>query len=117
MRDDNTPKSSNGVKRHKVVTPASPKREPVLIVRAKNSPDKKATKETVQKLLHPVNDPVKRMQANARGDVIVVCNDQESIETVRNKMHEKLGGNYDVTEPKELQPRIKIVGFESDYCD
>ena len=117
MRDDNTPTSGNSIKRNKVMLPVSPKREPIIIVRAKNTPDKKMTKETVGKLLHPVNDPVKRMQTNSKGDVIVVCNNQQSIDTVKNKISEKLGSDYDVTEPKELNPRIKIVGFDSDYCD
>ena len=110
---DNT-NSVNKAKRHKTV-PA--KRDPVLIVKAKSSPDKTKVKESVQKVLHPVKDPVRLLKVTAGGDVVLICNDAESIDVVKTKVVDAIGSSFDVSEPKELQPRLKIVGFEPEYCD
>ena len=109
--------SGNKPKRHKAVSSVPAKRDPVLIVKAKSSPDKKKVKESVQKVLHPVKDPVRLMKETAGGDVILICNDAESVNVVKKKVDEAIGSSFDVSEPKELQPRLKIVGFEPDYCD
>ena len=93
------------------------KRDPILIVKAKSSPDKNKVKESVQKVLHPVKDPVRLMKETAGGDVVLICNDAESVNVVKKKVNEAIGSSFDVSEPKELQPRLKIVGFEPDYCD
>ena len=76
---DNT-NSVNAAKRHKTV-PA--KQDPVLIVKAKSSPDKKKVKEIVQKVLHPVKDPVRLMKETAGGDVVLICNDAESVNVIK----------------------------------
>lgn len=103
-------------KRHRTVAPKA-KRDPVLIVRAKNQPDRMKVKETINQQLHPLDDPVKSVKETAKGDVIVVCNDTESLNTVRAKLNDAIGNEFDVTEPKEIQPRLKIVGFDATYCD
>ena len=113
---DNT-NSVSKAKRHKPAVSAPAKRDPVLIVKAKSSPDKKKVKETVQKVLHPVKDPVRLMRETAGGDIVLICNDAESVNVVKKKVDEAIGSSFVVTEPKELQPRLKIVGFEREYCD
>ena len=35
---------------------------------------------------------------------------------VKQKVDEAIGSSFVVSEPKELQPRLKIVGFEPDLC-
>ena len=124
MRSNKTNKSvysndsgGNKPKRHKTVPSMLGKRDPVLIVKAKSSPDKKKVKESVQKVLHPVKDPVRLMKETAGGDVVLICNDAESMNVVKKKVDEAIGSSFDVSEPKELQPQLKIVGFEPEYCD
>ena len=109
--------SVNKPKRHKSVASVPAKRDPVLIVKAKSSPDRRKAKESVQKVLHPVKDPVRVLKETAGGDVILICNDAESIASVKNKVVDAIGSSFDVSEPKEFQPRLKIVGFEPEYCD
>ena len=113
---DNTNSVSNA-KRHKTVPSVPAKRDPVLIVKAKSSPDKKKVKESVQKVLHPVKDPVRVLKETAGGDVVLICNDANSIAAVKSKVVDAIGSLVDVSEPKELQPRLKIVGFELEYCE
>ena len=67
--------SDNKSKRHKTVPLAPAKRDPVLIVKAKASPDRNKVKESVQKVLHPVKDPVRLLKETAGGDVVLICND------------------------------------------
>lgn len=122
--DEQTPRSStkrsNRPKKPKTtVTDATytRRRDPVLIVKAKNDPDKKKSKQLVSKLLHPKNDPVNRLQETASGDVIVFCNDEKSLDVVKNKITGGIGDDFVVDQPKELQPRLKIVGIDPDYCE
>lgn len=55
------------------------------------------------------------MQLTSRGDFIVHCNDSNVLSTTKTKLTEKIGNIGEVKEPTTSKPRLKVVGFDSDY--
>lgn len=93
------------------------KRDPILIVKARNSAEKSKVKEAVKSALNPLSDPVKNIRETAKGDVVLVCNDEQSIENVKKKNCDVVGQLVEVNEPKMATPLVKVVGFDADLCD
>lgn len=93
------------------------KRDPILIVRANGTAEKSKVKDAVKSALNPLSDPVKNLRETAKGDVVLVCNDEQSIEAVKKKICDTLGQLVEVNEPKMATPTVKVVGFDADLCN
>lgn len=87
--------------------------DPVLIIRAADRSNKEI-KKTVATILKRSEDPVKSLRETANGDIILVCNDKDSIEIVKNKLNSKAKNVLQVSEPKKVLPKIKLVGIDND---
>ena len=82
-------------KRHNDVVTTTTKSESILIIKAKKTPDRKRVKENINKVLHPLRDPVSRVRETSKGSVVVTCNDQESITVVKEKISEAMGADFE----------------------
>lgn len=87
----------------------------VLIVKPK---EKKLHNEVKKDLINNV-DPIAlnvdvKMGRNLRdGGVILECINEGSINTVKDKIVKDLGNNYNVSVPKKINPKMKIVNVPS----
>lgn len=108
---------SNSAKRPKPSVINPKKHDPILIVKPRNADDAASIKNIIKATINPESDPVKKMQLTSRGDFIVHCNDSNALSTIKNKLTQKIGDTGEVKEPATAKPRLKVVGFDSDYFD
>lgn len=68
----------------------------------------------VKKVVNPRDDPVKNIRRTAKGNVILECNDQQSVQTIMDKVGTALRDKCCVDVPRESIPEIKLVGLHED---
>lgn len=74
------------------------------------------TASKVKSVINPIQDPVKALFKRKNGKVIIHCKDGKAADTVKLKLIKELGNEFEVNEPKDSTPVIKVVGFR-DYID
>jgi len=97
---------------------------PILVIKPKakdakiTENDQKLMQEQVKSAVNPLNDPVKSLRFSAKGNIIVQCTDAASIQSIKEKIAQKLNNDYVVDKPSESDPLFKIVGInETDFSD
>lgn len=109
------------------------KKDPVLVIRLKETTDKIAVpmntddgsndneknkvnvKDTIKRLLNPLIDPVKSIRTTSRGNVVVLCNDEKAVLEMKKKLTEECNDEFDINEPKSVQPIFNVTGFDNEY--
>lgn len=59
-----------------------------------------------------MNIGIKNIKSLNKGRVGIYCENKKDIETLKNEVEEKMGGQYNVSVSKKKHPRIKMVGIE-----
>lgn len=90
--------------------------ESILIIKP-NDANNKSAKSVVTAILKPEIDPVKNLRETAKGDVVIKCNDENAMRSIKEKLDKNANGEIKVSEPKKMTPRVKVVGFETEYLD
>lgn len=85
--------------------------EPILVIESSDSSKVSDVLSEVKKVVNPRDDPVKVIRQTSRGNVILECNDQVSVTTVKNKLNAIGGSVFSARLPKQVQPEIKLVGL------
>lgn len=79
--------------------------------------NKTNVKDTIKRLLNPLTDPVKSIRTTSKGNVIVLCNDEQSVKEIRKTLEENSDNKYEVNEPKTSLPIFTVVGFDEEYSN
>lgn len=88
------------------------KSESVLIITPKNPDQSSSTTQLfVRNAIDPGIIPIRNMRQKLNGKVVVECTSKKDEEEVRIQTETALGEEYEVKIPKQLNPRIKIVGL------
>lgn len=90
---------------------------PALIVKPKNvkQTSETTTSEIKQNIENPSDFKVKGMRTINNGCVLVSCENDESIEKIRDEMKTKLGDSYSITIPMKRVMQLKIYGLSRLY--
>ena len=67
--------------------------------------------------INKLHDPVTKVRRTATGKVIVHCNSKDVIDDVKKKLTRAMKANVNVSEPKALQPRIRILAVDAGYVN
>ncbi|XP_046750286.1 uncharacterized protein LOC124413608 [Diprion similis] len=87
------------------------KREKVIIVKPKVQQESEVTKKTIKEKVNikGMSVGVSKLKKGSRGSVILGCETEAEIETLKNAVQEQLGENFNVVETAQIRPKIKIV--------
>jgi hypothetical protein len=86
--------------------------EPVVVIKPKDVRQKsEETKKIVKEKIDPMQVLVNSVKAVAKGCVVIKCQDKNNIEECKKAIETKMGGDYEVTIPKQKNPSVKIVGL------
>lgn len=89
--------------------------DPVLIIKSKESDkDINVLKSEIQKIINPKDDPVNMIRTTNNGNLILRCNNQESVVNMKTKLDSILKEKCEIEEPKEVNPEVKLVGLETE---
>lgn len=89
------------------------KYERLLVIKPNDiDSDMNDMKSDIKKIVNPKDDPVKTIRTTAKGNIILKCNDKESLEIVKNKLLKSVSDKYSVDTPKQVSPQIKLVGLD-----
>lgn len=94
---------------------------PVLVIKSKDNSDQakmdtNIASSIIKSVINPNTDPVKFMKKQKNGKIILHCNDEQSVKEIKAKLTLKMGTEYQIDKPKEVQPILKVVGV-ADYSD
>lgn len=81
----------------------------VVIIQPKSKQNNKKTKEDLTAQIDPTEIPVMGCRNAANGGVILHCDSNEAKEKIKDVAIKKLGKNYIIKTPAELNPRVKIL--------
>ncbi|KAK9727814.1 hypothetical protein QE152_g18991 [Popillia japonica] len=96
------------------------KKNEVIVVKPAN--DKQNCQQTQQEMkdkinLNKITVGVDKIRNISKGGVVINCTSKESKEKLKNTVKKELGNKYQVIEPKPVNPKIIIVGTESEMMD
>lgn len=83
----------------------------VVLLQPKKPQQSKKTREDVVSLIDPKSIPVMGCRNVANGGIILQCNSNEAKEKLKQIASDKLGADYEIKLPTELNPRVKILGM------
>lgn len=106
-----TPVGPNNKNRRLIEEHITQNKTPLLVVKSKNSEEVNSVHESVKKLIDAVNDPVKNIRKTKKGNILVQCTDNGAVETIKQRLTDKIGDKVEVNEPKCTVPVLKIVGI------
>lgn len=92
------------------------KKPPVLVVKPRDEKSNVNIHDVVKKFINPLNDPFTAMRKTKSNKVVIQCEDEAAINSMKQKLNEKIGDQVKIDSAKAAKPRIKIVGihdFES----
>lgn len=84
---------------------------PVLVIKPKENECDKDIGDEIKNVINPLNDPVTSMRRARNNKIVIQCNDERSVETIKSKLNEKFGSEFDVDRAQQSKPRIKIFGI------
>lgn len=88
------------------------KSESVIIITPKNQEQLSSiSQEFVKKTIDPGIIPIRNVRQKSNGKVVVECTSKQDEEKIKQLTKTALGEEYDVNIPKQMRPRIKIVGL------
>ncbi|KAK5646482.1 hypothetical protein RI129_004946 [Pyrocoelia pectoralis] len=88
------------------------KHEPVLIIKPKKQEQNSMeTKAEIKKSIDPTNLDVSGLRSIRNGGVLIECNNEDTMNKVKETVESKLGPTYEVKIPRKKLPRVKIVGI------
>lgn len=92
------------------------RKERVIIVKPKKEQESEATKKLVQEKIDIKNLAVgiSKLRKGSGGAVILRCESEREMEKLKNTVHEQLGEDVTITEPKKIKPKIKIVNVDEE---
>ncbi|EZA50288.1 hypothetical protein X777_11299 [Ooceraea biroi] len=88
-------------------------KESIIIVKPKVQQGSEDTKKVIKEKINIKNIAVgiTKMRKGNKGTVVLGCETGEEIETLKNTVQEKLGKDYEVAEPIQKKPKVKIIGI------
>lgn len=89
----------------------------VVLIQPKVKQDNKKTKEDITAQIDPTEIPVMGCRNAANGGMILHCDTDEAKNKIKEIAIEKLGQNYDIKIPAELNPRVKILRMSEILSD
>lgn len=98
-----------------VATYAVNKSDSVLLVRPKVLNGSAKAEKVVKSKLDPSSVKVSTLKSQKNGSVMIVCENEDSVEKLRKEVEDKLGDEYNAVVPALRKPRIKVVNFSEDY--
>lgn len=91
------------------------KKNPVVMIKPKKTQTSKLTKEDVKKAIDPVNFNLGGIVERNDGNVVIICDDENTTKNISETAANKLSENYNIVVPKEINPKILIVGITEKY--
>lgn len=86
-------------------------KQPILVIKPNQSEtETKDIEKLIKSVINPKTDPVAEMRQTARGNLIVHCNDHDSLVTIKAKLNTAVNTIASVNEPKEVKPIVRIIG-------
>lgn len=109
------PVFNNATKSYSSVT----KTDNILIIQPKEKTEAQNIREDIRRTIDPVKLQVgiKMGKQTKNGGIILRCENNESISTLKENIQSKLNKKYNIEEPKSLKPRVKIVGIHEENDD
>lgn len=92
----------------------------MVIIKPKNIDQPNAqTKNDIMKNLNPVDLQLElsKVKNVSNGGILIGCRSSEGANKFNKLAKEKLSGNYEIQELKNLKPKLKIVGMSSMYTE
>lgn len=94
------------------------KSESVLVITPKNPEQSSSdTQRFIRNVIDPGIIPIQNIRQKMNGKVVVECTSKQDEEQIRNLTETALGEEYEVKIPKQLKPRIKIVGLTENLSE
>lgn len=87
------------------------KPNPVVIVRPKTGVQVEDVRSELRKKVDARNLNVARVSSGKNGEVVIALKDEESVELLKEKVKENMGGRYEVSVRENLKPTIKLIGM------
>lgn len=87
------------------------RKESILIVKPKKEQRSETTKQVVKEKVDIKNLAVgiTKLRKGGTGSVILGCESERKIKKLKDTVCEKLGKDFEITEPKKIKPNIKII--------
>lgn len=88
-------------------------KESVIIVKPKKQQESETTKKLVKEKINITNMAVgiTKLRKGNKGTVILGCESESEMEELKVTVHNKLGKDYDIMEPKSVKPKIKVINI------
>lgn len=95
------------------------KKENIIIIKPKIQQESETTKKIIKEKVDIKNMPmgITKVQKGKEGTVILGCETGEEMDKVKDVMQSKLGENYNVTEPLQKKPKIKIININEEEME
>lgn len=112
MSETRTPPTSSASKKNKPNAPfIAVNTTPLIVVSARDETAKANIENLVKSTLDPDDDPIKRVTKTRKGNILVQCNNNNVLESIKKKLSDKIGDKINVAEPKKSSPLLKVVGI------
>jgi hypothetical protein len=92
------------------------KNDPVVVLKPKNSnQNSDVTKAEIKQKIDPVDLGINSVRSASKGSVVIACKSKEDQEKLRKDAETKLGENYEIQLPDQINPKIKVYGVSQKY--
>lgn len=104
-------RAAEGVQKSYCEAAKEKKKESVIIVTPRMQQESEATKKVVKEKVDIKNLAVgvTKLRKGNKGTVILGCESGEEMDKLKTTVQEKLGEDFKITEPKKIQPKIKVL--------
>lgn len=75
---------------------------------SKNAEEQNNIHDTVKKLIDAVKDPVKTIRKTRKGNILLQCDDNKAVETIKKRLTDKIGDEAEINEPKSTFTATKL---------
>lgn len=89
--------------------------EQTVVIKPKVSQDVNTTKSEIRHKLDPVAHSVKDVFYSNNGNVAIRCDSHSAAMKLLDSAKSTMSANYEIDIQKALRPRLKIVGFSTDF--
>lgn len=115
-KQEKTIESSGNMQRSYSELVKEKEKESIVIIKPKIEQESTVTKKLVKEKVDIKNLPVgiTKVKKRNKGSIILGCESEREIKKLKEIVQEKLGKDFDITEPRKRKPKLKIINISDE---
>jgi len=95
------------------------KKENIIIIKPKTQQESETTKEVIKEKvdIRNMSMGITKLRKGREGTVILGCETGDEMIKLKDAVQSKLGENYNVTDPLQMKPKIKIINISEEEME